>query len=65
MIYAIEGKTIAKNGTSKLTPEQVQDIKRILENREISQYALAKRYKVNQSTISRIARGIVWPELAS
>jgi DNA-binding MarR family transcriptional regulator len=64
MIYEIQGQRIAKNGTSKLTPQQVLEVKELLCKNCISQRAIARRYKVSQATISRIYNSINWPELA-
>jgi hypothetical protein len=60
------GLKVIKNGqehsVSKLTNEDVLNIRDEL-NKKTSQYFLANKYKVTQSCISNIKRGITWSHL--
>lgn len=55
--------SVSKCGTSKLQPEDIIKIRRCVAEKEVSQYALAKRYGVSQAQISRIVNRLVWKEL--
>ena len=50
-----------KNGTSKLTDEDVRDI--IAQRGVVTQLALAEKYKTRQSTISKIQLGLRWKHI--
>ena len=56
---ALKGEEI---GNSKLTEEQVAEIKRLYipRSRQFNQYQLAKRFNVSQSQISMIVTGQRW-----
>lgn len=56
----------AKNGNSKLTDDQVRDIRQLYVD-GITQYELADKYGVSQALISNIVRGKTWKhvEMAS
>lgn len=51
------------NGNSKLSEKEVVEIKRLLQDNQLSQNKIAKMYKVNQSTISSIKVGRLWSYL--
>ena len=53
----------ARNGR-KLTAEKVQEIKRML-NLGYSQQEVADVYRVNQTLVSAISRGIVWTHVTT
>lgn len=49
-----------RNGSSKLTREQVQEIRKLYSTGDISQRKIASMYNVAQSQICRITSGIGW-----
>ncbi|HFJ9472606.1 TPA: NUMOD4 domain-containing protein [Bacillus paranthracis] len=53
----------SKNGLSKLTEENVIEIRRLYSNGDISQSKLAKRYGVAQSLINRIIVRKLWTHI--
>lgn len=55
-----ENRTGERNGRSKLTLEQIQEIRSLYAAGGISQTELSKRYGVIQPHISRIVRGDQW-----
>lgn len=63
MIYCLDSAKIAKTGTSKLSPEQVIEIRKLVAEKKVSQYSLAKRFAVSQACISKVVNRLVWPEL--
>jgi ribosome-binding protein aMBF1 (putative translation factor) len=44
----------------RLTWDDVAEIRRLWENREMSQYAIAKKFGMSQSHISKICSGLHW-----
>lgn len=52
-----------KNGQAKLTTEMVVEIKRLLNNTNLSNTEIAKMYNVHKSVISSIKRGKTWNHL--
>ena len=62
MMHAIKYKLVNNNGInsphSKLTMEQVADIKRIYAKKELNQYQLANKYGVCQGTIWKVVHNV-------
>lgn len=52
----------ARNGQSKLTDEQVVEIRRLIAQR-VSQTLIAERFGIEQSLVSQIKRGRAWRHL--
>lgn len=50
------------NGNSKLTAEQVKEIRRLREEERLTLMVLAERFSVNHTMIGFIVRGEVWLE---
>lgn len=49
-----------RNSSSKLTQDEVAEIKRRLNETALTNTAIAEDYDVQQQTISRIKHGILW-----
>jgi group I intron endonuclease len=54
----------SNNSQSKLTEEQVIEIINILNTHKVTQRQLAEKYNVSKSTITNIARGVIWTHLS-
>lgn len=50
----------SRNGASRLTEKQVQEIRAAFEAGGITRTALADKYQVNRSTVGRIISGAYW-----
>jgi hypothetical protein len=50
----------AANGQSKLTDENVQEIRRLYHEGYLNQVQLAREYAISQSQVSEIVRGLAW-----
>ena len=48
------------NGKSKLTRNEVVEIKQLLNKRSIPQKEIARKYSVSQTTVSAINCGYTW-----
>jgi hypothetical protein len=51
-------------GNSKLTAEQVSEIKRLADAEELPQRIIAARYGISRELVSRIKRGLTWRHVA-
>lgn len=61
----IKGRRISlygeENPRSKLTLEQVKEIKQLLRH-SLAQRTIAERYNIKHSTVGQIARGVTWKD---
>ena len=60
--HAGSGPLGERNGASKLNPEKVREIKKMLADK-IPKLRIANLYGVTDTTILKIARGITWKEV--
>lgn len=59
--YSMRGKLKGEsNPNAKLSPEDVEEIRRLLDTKEYTQKQIAEMFGVKQTAISRIKRGVSW-----
>jgi len=50
----------ARNGRAKLTPEQIEEIRRLSTGRHGEGMEFARRFGVTSATISKVIKGDTW-----
>jgi len=55
--------TGSKNGMSKLTRQDVKEIRKLYKSKKLNQYQLAEKFNIDQSNISCIVRRKTWKHI--